>query len=99
MNIDLGKLKASPMPLKGFSRELIQSIGAITFPFIVGQGNATITILAYFLVVKAPSSYNVIIGHPTLNEFKVVKSTYYLKMKFPSEEGVREVQGEQKLAQ
>ena len=51
-----------------------------------------------FLVVDSPSSYNVIIGRPTLNRWRVATSTYYLKVKFPMEHGVREIKGDQMLA-
>ena len=50
-----------------------------------------------FLVVDSPSSYNVIIGRPTLNCWKVATSTYYLKVKFPTEQGVGEIKGDQVL--
>ena len=51
-----------------------------------------------FLVVICPSSYNVIIGRPTLNRWKAATSTYCLKVKFPTENGVGEVKGDQVLA-
>ena len=51
-----------------------------------------------FLVVDCPSSYNVIIGRPTLNGWKAATSTYCLKVKFPMENGVGEVKGDQVLA-
>ena len=51
-----------------------------------------------FLVVDFPSSYNVIIGRPTLNRWKAAMSTYYLKVKFPMENGVGEVKRDQVLA-
>ena len=51
-----------------------------------------------FLVVICPLSYNVIIGRPTLNRWKAATSTYYLKVKFPTENGVGEVKGDQVLA-
>lgn len=51
--------------------------------------------MADFIVVKAPSSYNDILGLPTLNCLKAVTSTYQFKIKFPSPMGVGEVQGEQ----
>ena len=67
----------------------------------------TVTVGAYprqltrqldFLVVDCPSSYNVIIERPTLNQWKAPTSTYCLKVKFPTENGVGEVIGDQVLA-
>ena len=51
-----------------------------------------------FLVVDCPSSYNVIIGRPILNRWKAATSTYCLKVKFPIDNGVSEVKGNQILA-
>ena len=51
-----------------------------------------------FLVVDCPSSYNVIIGRPTLNRWKAATSTYCLKVKFPTDNRVGEVRGDQILA-
>ena len=51
-----------------------------------------------FLVVDCPSSYNVIIGRPTLNKWKAATSTYCLKVKFPTDNGLGEVKGDQVLA-
>ena len=67
----------------------------------------TVTVGAYpkqlthqldFLMVNCLSSYNVIIGRPTLNRWKSATSTYCLKVKFPTENGVGEVKGDQVLA-
>ena len=43
-------------------------------------------------------SYNVIIGRPTLNRWKTATSTYCLKVKFPTDNGVGEIRGDQILA-
>ena len=51
-----------------------------------------------FFVVNCSSSYNAIIGRPTLNSWKAVTSTYHLSVKFPTEYGVGEVQGDQLAA-
>ena len=49
-------------------------------------------------MVNCPSSYNVIIGRPTLNRWKAATITYCLKVKFPTNNGVDEVKGDQILA-
>ena len=51
-----------------------------------------------FLVIDYSSSDNVIIGRPTLNSWKAVAFTYHLSVKFPTENGVGEVQGDQLAA-
>ena len=48
--------------------------------------------------MDCPSSYNVIIGRPTLNRWKAATSTYYLKVKFPTEYGIGEVVEDEVLA-
>ena len=49
-------------------------------------------------MVDYPSSYNVIIGRPTLNGWKAAMSTYCMKVKFPTDNEVGEVKGNQVLA-
>ena len=49
-------------------------------------------------MINCPSSYNVIIRRPTLNRWKAATSTYCLKVKFPTDNGVGEVKGDQILA-
>ncbi|RWV91559.1 hypothetical protein GW17_00046149 [Ensete ventricosum] len=44
----------------------------------------TKTLMVPFMVVDLPSAYNVIIKRPTLNKLRVVVSTYYRSMKFPT---------------
>lgn len=99
MGIDEAKLRPSPIPLKGISGDLIQPVGAITLPVTIGRGAHTTTTMTDFLVVKAPFSYNAILGRPTLNNLKAVTSTYHFKMKFQTECKVGEAQNEQALVQ
>ena len=49
-------------------------------------------------MVNCPSSYNVIIRRPTLNRWKAATSTYCLKVKFLTDDGVGEVRGDQILS-
>ena len=47
-----------------------------------------------FLVIECSSSYNAIIGQPTLNNWKAATTTYHLSVKFLTEYGIGEVQGD-----
>ena len=73
-------------------------MGTITLPMVVGAYPQQVTKNLNFLVVDCSSSYNAIIGKPTLNSWKAVTSTYHLSVKFPMEYGVGEVQGDQLVA-
>ena len=70
----------------------------MTLTVTVGTYPKQLTHQLNFLVVDCPSSYNVIIGRPTLNRWKLATSTYFLKVKFPTENEVGEVRGDQVLA-
>ena len=46
-------------------------------------------------MVDCSSTYNAILGRPTLNSWKTVTSTYHLMIKFSMDYGVGELQGNQ----
>ena len=66
--------------------------------FPTGAYPQQITKEVNFLVVDCSSSYNAIIRRPTLNSWKAVTSTYHLSVKFPTEYGIEQVQGDQLVA-
>ena len=70
----------------------------MTLTITVGTHPRHLTHQLDFLVVDCPSSYNVIIGRLTLNRWKAATSTYCLKVKFPTDNGVGEVKRDQMLA-
>ena len=72
--------------------------GIVTLTVTVGAYLKQLTRQLDFLLVNCPSSYNVIVGRPTLNRWKATTSTYCLKVKFPTENGVGEVKRGQVLA-
>ena len=73
----------------------MQPMGTITLPVVVGAYPQQITKEVNFFVVDCSSSYNVIIGRPTLNSWKTITSTYHLFVKFPTNYRVGQVQGDQ----
>ena len=86
----LGRDQLLPVcsPLIGFGGMKVQPVGTITLPVVVGSYPQQITREVNFLVVDCSSSYNVIIGRPTLNSWKAITSTYHLSVKFPTEYGI-----------
>ena len=85
-------------PLVRFGGMKVQSVGTITLPVVVGTYPQQIAKEVNFLIVDCSSSYNAIIGRPTLNNWKAMTSTYHLYVKFPIKYGVRLVQGDQLAA-
>ena len=98
LKLDPKRLRSFESPLVNFSGDRIYPKGIVTLTITVGTHPRQLTHQQDFLVVDCPSSYNVIIGRPTLNKWKVAMSTYCTKVKFPIDNGVSEVKGDQILA-
>jgi hypothetical protein len=75
------------MPLVGFIGEKVLPVGTISLPLTSSSAPMEKTVMTDFLVVDRPSTYNAIVGRPTLNKLMAVTFTYQLKMKFPTEHG------------
>ena len=98
LKLDPKRLRPFESPLISFSGDRVYPKGIVTLTVTVGTQLKQLTRPLDFLVVDCPSSYNVIIGRPTLNRWKAATSTYFLKVKFPTDNGVGEVRGDQILA-
>jgi len=86
-------------PIYVFSGEQVSTRGYVDLHSVFRDGTQTKTILICFLIVDAPTSYNVLMGHPSLNTLGVVVSTPHLAMKFPSPSGdILTVHNDQGLA-
>lgn len=79
----------------GFTGVALSPMGQVTLPISMGDYPAIATGSVDFLVMDIPSAYNIVLGRPSLNMFQVVVSTYHMKIKFPVNERVGEVKGEQ----
>ena len=67
MKLRRDQLHPVNLPLVGFKGMKVQPMGTITLPMVVGAYPQQITKDVNFLVVDCSSSYNAIIGRPTLN--------------------------------
>ena len=94
MKLDAKHLKPFGSPLVSFSEDRVYPKGIISLQITAGTYPAQVTRMVDFLIVDCPSSYNVILGQPTLNRLKAVTSIYCLKVKFPTPYETREIIGD-----
>ncbi|XP_071924826.1 uncharacterized protein [Coffea arabica] len=78
-------------PLVGFGGHVVHPERMVTQTVTVGHHPRCRTVPVNFVVVKADSPYNLLLGRPTLNALRAVYSTYHLSFKFPTPAGVAEV--------
>ena len=98
MRIDRERLTPTNAPLVGFGGTKVFPLGAKTLAVTAGDYPQQITKKVTFLVVDCSSTYNAILGQPTLNSWKAITSTYYLMIKFPTGYRVGELRGNQIVA-
>lgn len=83
-----------------FTEYVVSPIGMISLPLSLGKGYTKKTQIFSFIVVEAPSSYNIILGRPSMAIFMAVASTLHQNIKFlvgiAVEECSRRVKGRSK---
>ena len=98
MGYEDAQLTPSNIPIYGFNGVESNIEGTIQLPVTMGEEPRVATQMLNFLVIKATTTYNAILGRTGLHAFKAVASTYHLKVKFPTRNGVGVERGDQKLA-
>ena len=98
MGIGREKLEPVNTHLRGFSGEKVLPLGSVQLVLTLGEPPCQATTTARFLIVDAPSAYNMLLGRPSLNAIKAVPSAYHLVIKFPTVNGVGMVRGDQRVA-
>ena len=97
MKLSKERIRPFISPLVSFTRDKVIPKGVVKLTIIVGTYPMQASKEIDFLMVDCPSTYNVILGRPTLNKLKVATLTYYIKVKFPTAHGIREIRGDQVL--
>ena len=96
----IGRERPEPVNthMRGFSGENVLPLGSIQLVLTLGEPPCQATTTARFLVVDAPSAYNMLLGRPFLNAIKAIPSAYHMMIKFPIVSGVGMVRGDQRVA-
>ena len=96
----IGREKIEPVSthLRGFSRKKVLPLGSIQLVLTLGKPPCQATTTTRFLIVDAPSAYNMLLGRPSLNAIKAIPSAYHMVIKFPTINGVGTVRGDQRVA-
>ena len=98
MGIGREKLEPVNTHLRGFSGEKVLPLGSIQLVLTLGEPPCQATTTTRFLIVDAPSAYNMLLGRPSLNAIKAIPSAYHMIVKFPTVNGVGTVRGDQRVA-
>ena len=94
MGIGREKLKLVSAHLLGFSEEKVLSLGSIQLILTLRDPPCQVTTAVKFLIVDASSAYDMSLGRPSLNALRVLPSTYYMVIKFLTENEVGVVRGD-----
>ena len=71
MGIGREKLELVSAHLLGFSGEKVLPLGSSQLVLTLGNPPCQVTTAIKFLIVDAPSAYNMLLGRPSLNALKV----------------------------
>ena len=98
--IGIGRDNLEPVSthLRGFSGEKVLPLGSIQLVLTLEDPPCQATTEVRFLIVDAPSAYNMLLGIPSLNAIKAIPSAYHMMIKFPTTSGVGMVRGDQRVA-
>jgi len=84
LQLPLDQLRPYGACLYGFAGDQVEVRGYIELRTTFTDEAASRTEKIKYLVVNAPSAYNILLGRPTLNRIGVVPSTRHIKVKLPS---------------
>ena len=98
MGIGRERLEPVNTHLRGFSGEKVLPLGLIQLVLTLGDPPCQETTIVRFLIVDAPSAYNVLLGRPSLNAINAIPSAFHMVIKFPTANGVGMVRGDQRVA-
>ncbi|GLU15246.1 hypothetical protein SLE2022_317530 [Rubroshorea leprosula] len=98
LGLDPALLQKYDGPIYGFNNQHVPVEGVLTLHVAFGSGRTYVTPSVRFLVVKMASSFNIVIGRPTLTEIRAVVSQSHICMKFLTPMRIATLRGNQEVA-
>ncbi|XP_074370985.1 uncharacterized protein LOC141712085 [Apium graveolens] len=98
MGYNDSQLTPTDIPIYGFAGVECPVEGIIKLPLTMGQEPKQATQILNFVVVKAGSTNNAIMGRTGIHAFKAVPFSYHSVMKFPTRNGIGEERRDEKMA-
>ena len=95
MKLSMSDVKACQNKVHRFTGQAIQPIGVISLLVELGEGEQKAARVQDFVTIDEPSAYNAFLGRPTLAAFRITMAPWRLTMKFPTENGVGTIIGDQ----
>ncbi|GJW63661.1 putative nucleotidyltransferase, ribonuclease H [Tanacetum coccineum] len=81
-------LRETKTDLVGFAGEVAKPLGKIDLEVCFGNEGLSRKMSIKFLVVRAPSPYNIILGRPGLKALHAIPSTIHSMIRFPTPKGI-----------
>ncbi|GJW94906.1 reverse transcriptase domain-containing protein [Tanacetum coccineum] len=81
-------LRETRTDLVGFAGEVAKPLGKIDLEVCFGNEGLSRRMSIKFLVVRAPSPYNIILGRPGLKALHAIPSTIHAMIRFPTPKGI-----------
>ena len=98
MGIGREKLEPVNACLRGFSGERVPPLWSVQLVLTLGNPPCQATTTVRFLIVEAPSAYNMLLGRPFLHAVRAVPSAYHMVIKFPTANGVGMIRGNERIS-
>ncbi|GJU90373.1 reverse transcriptase domain-containing protein [Tanacetum coccineum] len=81
-------LRETRTDLVGFAGEVAKPLGKIELEVCFGNEGLSRRMSIKFLVIRAPSPYNIILGRPGLKALHAIPSTIHSMIRFPTPKGI-----------
>jgi len=98
MRVSMKDVTPCNKPLHAFTRDAKMPLGQLDLFVELGSYPRSVVRKKTFVLIDIHSAYNAFLGRPALSDFQIVLAPWCLKMKFLTDNGVGEVEGNQDVA-